>query len=88
MSHPAYSVQKLTLVTKAITLMAKFGFRHFPVMDGPEKLVGILSDRELLGAAQSSACEDVMVQKLSSPLTIFMKKPKLIFKAFHRNFHQ
>jgi|GEM_PF-317856 len=64
MSSPVHSVKKIAQVSEAIAIMKKFGFRHLPVFDGNESLVGLLSDRELLSAKPHSTCEDLMVSKV------------------------
>lgn len=34
----------------AVSLMAKYSFRHFPVVESPTRIVGVISDRDILRA--------------------------------------
>lgn len=34
----------------AISLMEKYSFRHFPVVESPTRIVGVISDRDILRA--------------------------------------
>lgn len=64
MSAPAHSVQKSSSVSEAIATMKKFGFRHLPVVDPSDHLVGILSERELVEAKAISLCSQLMIPKV------------------------
>ena len=38
----------------AVSLMGKYSFRHFPVVESPARLVGVISDRDILRALARS----------------------------------
>ena len=54
MSHPVVTVTSKTPINDALNLMRKENIRRMPVVDG-EKLVGIISDHDLLNASPSPA---------------------------------
>ncbi len=64
MKSPVHFALNKTLASEAIVLMKKFGFRHLPIYDSSNSLVGLLSDRELIGANEKSLCEDLMIPKV------------------------
>ncbi len=55
MSSPAVTVKPETTFQDAFTLMKERGFRRLPVVNDHGKLVGIVSERDLLHAAPSPA---------------------------------
>jgi acetoin utilization protein AcuB len=55
MSSPAVTIKPKTPYYDALTLMRDHRFRRLPVVDKRGKLVGIVSERDLLYAAPSSA---------------------------------
>lgn len=55
MSHPAVTVRPETSLQDALDLMTAERVRRLPVVDNKGKLVGIVSQRELLKASPSSA---------------------------------
>lgn len=64
MSSPIHFVHTTTLMSEALTLMQKFGFKHLPVLDPKENLAGLLSDREFIGANLAARCEELMLPKV------------------------
>ena len=64
MKSPVHFALNKTLTSEAIVLMKKYGFRHLPIYDNSNNLVGLLSDRELIGANETSLCEDLMIPKV------------------------
>ena len=64
MKSPVHFALNKTPAIEAIALMKKFGFRHLPIFDNSNNLVGLISDRELIGAKEKLLCEDLMVAKV------------------------
>lgn len=64
MSSPSHFVFTTTPLSEAMSEMKKFGFRHILVFNSDEKLAGIISDRELIGARPEASCESVMIPKV------------------------
>jgi CBS domain-containing protein len=64
MKSPVHFALNKSLASEAIALMKKFGFRHLPIYDSSNNLVGLLSDRELIGSNEKSLCEDLMIPKV------------------------
>ena len=55
MSRPAITAPPEMPIQDALSLMRKKGIRRLPVLDNKGKLVGIVSDRDLLHASPSDA---------------------------------
>ena len=55
MSTPAVTVRSKTSFESALDVMRNHQFRRLPVVDANGKLIGIISERDLLHAAPSSA---------------------------------
>jgi acetoin utilization protein AcuB len=65
MSSPVHTVAPRTLVADAVTLLRRHGIRHLPVLEG-DRIVGVVTDRDLRGAAPGTPVEAVM----SRPVTV------------------
>jgi acetoin utilization protein AcuB len=52
MSSPALTIAPDTQFQDALTLMRERQFRRLPVTDGDGRLVGVVSERDLLYASQ------------------------------------
>lgn len=55
MSHPVITVQPDLAIQEALSLMQREGIRRFPVVSQRGKLLGIVSERDLLHASPSDA---------------------------------
>lgn len=55
MSHPVITVQSDLAIQEALSLMQREGIRRFPVVNQRGKLLGIVSERDLLHASPSDA---------------------------------
>ena len=64
MKSPVHFALNTSLASDAIGLMKKFGFRHLPIYDNSNHLVGLLSDRELISANENSLCQSLMIPKV------------------------
>lgn len=63
--NPAVKViQETALVSEAAQLMQKYGFRHLPVVNAQNLIVGMISDRELIGHSEKINCGEIMVRKV------------------------
>jgi CBS domain-containing protein len=49
MSHTVLTATSSTAVSEALELMDETGFHHLPVVDQEQRLIGMVSDRDLLG---------------------------------------
>ncbi len=65
MSRPAVCLSESIAIKEAISTMEKSGFRNFPVTSGEGRLVGIVSDRDLLSSAKAIV-RDVMWKEVIS----------------------
>jgi CBS domain-containing protein len=59
MTREVVVVAPTVTVSSAATMMKRRHIRHLPVVDG-RRLVGILSDRDLLTHARDAACREAM----------------------------
>ncbi len=64
MSSPVKVISESTLASEAIEIMHKFGFRHLPVVNEQNGLVGMISDRELMNAGENKRCSDIMILRV------------------------
>ena len=64
MSSPVKVISESALGVEAIEMMEKYRFRHLPVVNHENVIVGMISDRELLGSIENKECREFMVQKL------------------------
>src|SRR5690348_9523641 len=66
MTSPAQVLPSGSSLADAYELMQRRGIRHVPVVDGKERLVGVLSDREAYLAKEERGVdvEDVTVDEL------------------------
>jgi CBS domain-containing protein len=60
MSSPLHTIQKNTLVSEAKEIMNRMGFRHLPVLEGEEHLVGMISERDILCGVTPHLVTDIM----------------------------
>jgi CBS domain-containing protein len=64
MKSPVHFAFNTGHASDAIALMKKIGFRHLPIHDSSNILVGLLFDRELIGANENSLCQNLMTPKV------------------------
>lgn len=64
MSSPVKVISETALGSEALEMMEKYRFRHLPVVNGQNIIVGMISDRELLGPVEDKECREIMVQKV------------------------
>lgn len=64
MSSPVKLISHSSKAEEAKVLMEKHGFRHLPVVNEVNVIIGMISDRELLGQIENKLCQDIMIQKL------------------------
>lgn len=64
MTSPVRVISQSAPATEALKMTEKFGFRHLPVVNEKDVIVGMISDRELLGPLEVKTCQDIMVKNL------------------------
>lgn len=64
MASPVKVIHENALGIKALEMMEKFRFRHLPVVNSNNIIIGMISDRELLGPVENKICREIMVQKV------------------------
>lgn len=64
MSSPVKVISERAIGIEALEMMQKYRFRHLPVVNNLNIIVGIISDRELLGPVEDKECRELMVQKV------------------------
>ena len=78
MSSPVYTITFTATVDELIKLFKEKRFRHVPVIDDEHKIVGIISDRDVLryisGVDEEDVAQEVTKeQKLLNPITDLVK---------------
>ena len=74
MTQTVVTLTPLQSVPEAITLLARHRFRHLPVVEDGQGLVGVLSDRDLLRALTRGASADRMtVQEIMKPQVVTVR---------------
>lgn len=64
MSSPVKLILQNAPAVEAKELMAKYGFRHLPVVNAENIIVGMISDRELIGETENKTCAEIMTQNV------------------------
>ncbi len=64
-AHPSV-IQQSASVVEAFDIMTEHGFRHLPVVDN-NKLVGVISDRDIKSVWSSGRFESLKVSEIMSP---------------------
>lgn len=64
MSSPVRVIHEGAVGAEALKLMQEHRFRHLPVVNGQNIIVGMISDRELLGQVEDKVCRDIMIPKI------------------------
>jgi len=60
MSSPLHTIQRNRTITEATAIMRRMGFRHLPVMEGEDQLVGMISERDVLCGKDQHMVSDIM----------------------------
>jgi CBS domain-containing protein len=60
MSSPLYTIQKSDQASKAKEILIQMNFRHLPVLEGSDTLVGLISWRELVEVNSGKRVEELM----------------------------
>jgi predicted transcriptional regulator len=69
MSHPVHYMHKNDSIEKVMQGMEKFNYRHFPIVNDEDQIVGIVSDRDILRnleLARQTSIENIMTPKVLS----------------------
>ncbi len=69
MEKSIFSIESKTLVKEAYKLMLKKGIRHLPIIDSG-KIVGVLSDRDLIKTLERGAFDFLKVNEIMSTIVI------------------
>lgn len=64
MTFPVKVVSQNAKATEAQDILRKFGFRHLPVINEQDIIVGMLSDRELAAASTDKRCKELMLERI------------------------
>src|SRR3989344_1401394 len=64
MTYPVIVISQNSSAFEAQTLLNKYRFRHLPVVDDKGTIVGMISDRELVGKFENKSCKDIMTNKV------------------------
>ena len=64
MSFPVKLIPQTASAFEAQTMLNKFGFRHLPVVNDNQTIIGMISDRELSGVLGNKSCAEIMVNKV------------------------
>lgn len=78
-SRPVYSVSPQTTVKEALDLMEKYRFHHLPILNDKKQVVGIVSDRDIVGKRNHEKVEkhmnrDVKTAKESTEVTLLARE--------------
>jgi CBS domain-containing membrane protein len=64
MSFPVKYLSASAPASEALAILKMHGFRHLPITDHNDIIIGMISDREVAGDIQGKLCQDVMIQKV------------------------
>lgn len=64
MSSPVKLISLHASAVDAITILAKYKFRHLPVVNEHQVIIGMISDGQLSGNLENKTCADIMLQKI------------------------
>lgn len=64
MTSPVKMIPESAPAIEARNVMEKHGFRHLPVVNSMNVIVGMISDRELLGDVEKKSCAEIMIKKV------------------------
>lgn|GEM_PF-832110 len=66
MSSPVITLPADSTFNQAWEKFIQLRYRHFPIVDGQERLVGIISDRDLLAAAAKNQLKTIKMQAIET----------------------
>ena len=64
MTFPVKVIQESAATSSAKELMAKFGFRHLPVINHNYIITGLITDRELTAGTENNSCSEIMLKRV------------------------
>jgi len=64
MTSPVKTIPQFALVSEAIKKMTQYGFRHLPVVNEMNVIIGMISERELIGPLENKLCHEIMAHKV------------------------
>ncbi|MFI5719560.1 HPP family protein [Nocardia sp. NPDC051750] len=70
MSRPVVSVRRETPVSEAVSLLTTHGFAALPVVDDRERVIGIVSEADAMGALESRKGSSVVEVAMSTPVEV------------------
>ncbi|SOC39277.1 CBS and ACT domain-containing protein [Salinicoccus kekensis] len=73
MTSPVRTLSPGDTIEDALDMMARHSFRHVPIVNEQEKLVGIVSDRDIKMTLPSVLSDDEPDMKLNQPLSRIMR---------------
>ncbi|MFD2828987.1 CBS and ACT domain-containing protein [Corticicoccus populi] len=74
MTSPVKTLTPGDTIEDALEMMSRFSFRHIPLVDSEEKLVGIVSDRDIKLTLPSVLSNDDPENSLKQPLSRIMRR--------------
>lgn len=73
MTSPVRTLNPENTIEEALNMMSRFSFRHIPIVDDDEKLVGIVSDRDIKMTLPSVLSDEDPGMNLEQPLSRIMR---------------
>jgi CBS-domain-containing membrane protein len=64
MTSPVKLLSERAPASEALALLQLNGFRHLPIVDEKNIIVGMISDREVAGNLTGKSCKDIMINKV------------------------
>lgn len=64
MSSPVRLILQGAPASEAKAMLEKYGFRHLPVANENNVIVGMITDREVYGGIENKTCAEIMIQKV------------------------
>lgn len=64
MTSPVKTIAQTAQVSEVKKLMKQFGFRHLPVVSETNVIIGMISERELIGTLDNKLCHEIMQGKV------------------------
>lgn len=74
MTSPVKTLTPEHTIEDALEMMSKFSFRHIPIVNADDKLIGIVSDRDIKLTLPSVLSDDDPQKSLWQPLSRIMRK--------------
>lgn len=64
MSSPVKLISHHALAIDARAILSKCGFRHLPVVNEQQLIIGMISDGQLVGNLENKTCADIMLKTI------------------------